>query len=193
MSPSLVLQPVVSPSSLGMHADRPAIGIPLGAPCLLLLASSLALPVARELETGPAAKGFGVNPAAIGTTAKSSAAAAVAKRTTKPKTAVKSIGAVTQAATGVKVATGLPGVSPAKKASTAAASPVPVASGSYTRFRLTLQDTLCTQGSAEDKVCTHLPAHPTIHDRLTSAARPSCACRSRWNAKPGTSEWSSRA
>lgn len=66
------------------------------------------------------------------------------------------IGQQTQIATGVKVATGmatgLPGITPAKKAVASTSTSTPVSPGAYTNFRSALQKTICTQGTAEDKV-----------------------------------------
>ena len=62
------------------------------------------------------------------------------------------IGQQTQIATGIKVATGLPGITPAKKAVASTSTSTPVSPGAYTSFRSALQKTICTQGTAEDKV-----------------------------------------
>ena len=90
-----------------------------GAPLLILSAAPMAsgLPVGRELADRTAAS------------------------------TVKHIGKETQAATGVKVSTGLPGVTPAKKSVAAANAPTPIPASAYNNYRMLLQDALCPEAT----------------------------------------------
>jgi len=93
----------------------------VGAPLLILSAAPMAsgLPVGRELADQ------------------------------KSTSTVKHIGKETQAVTGVKVSTGLPGVTPAKKSTAAANEP---ANAPYANYKNLLQDAVCPLAAVDPEI-----------------------------------------